>query len=245
MPAAQTPFASGRKLAETRILASDQPVRMRTTTKLLAGAAGLAAVAAAAATYSTWRTDRVQYETVLSLDGAELRRYPGTVLVETTAPSSRVAFRRLFRYIAGENAGGREVEMTAPVRTEGVEISMTAPVRVGRGDTGPTTVPVAAAADGSVTMAFYLPAEYTPETAPEPTNPDVDLVVEPPRTLAVRRFSWRPTADRVADQERRLLETLDEHGIESAGDPFFLGYDAPGTLPFLRTNEVAVPVRED
>jgi len=69
--------------------------------------------------------------------------------------------------------------------------------------------------------------------------------VEPPRTLAVRRFSWWPTANRVATQERRLLETLDRHGIEQVGEPFFLGYDAPGTLPFLRTNEVAVPVRED
>ena len=216
---------------------------MRTTTKLLAGTVGLAAVAAAAATYSTRRTDRVQYETVLALDDAELRRYPGVVLVETTAPSSRAAFRRLFRYIAGENAGGREVEMTAPVRTEGVEISMTAPVRVGRGTTG--SMPVAEAADGSVTMAFYLPNEYTLEQAPEPTNPDVELVVEPPRTLAVRRFSWWPTADRIAEQERRLLETLDDHGIEQVGEPFFLGYDSPGTLPFLRTNEVAVPVRED
>ena len=216
---------------------------MRTTTKLLAGAVGLAAVAAAAATYSTRRTDRVQYETVLALDDAELRRYPGVVLVETTAPSSRAAFQRLFRYIAGENAGGREVEMTAPVRTEGVEISMTAPVRVGRGTTG--SMPVAEAADGSVTMAFYLPNEYTLEQAPEPTNPDVELVVEPPRTLAVRRFSWWPTPRRVAKQERRLLETLDEHGIEQVDEPFFLGYDTPGTVPFLRTNEVAVPVRED
>lgn len=215
---------------------------MRTTTKLLAGAVGLAAAGAAAATYSTRRTDRVQYETVLSLDGVELRRYPSVVLVETTAPSSRVAFRRLFQYIAGENAGGREVEMTAPVRTEGAEISMTAPVRFGRGG-GP--MPGPEATDGSATMAFYLPSEYTPERAPEPTNPDVELVVEPPRTLAVRRFSWWPTASRVSNQERHLLETLDEHGIERVGEPFLLGYDAPGTLPFLRTNEVAVPVRED
>jgi len=215
---------------------------MRTTTKLLAGVVGLAAVTAAAATYGTRRTHRVEYEPVLSLGDVELRRYPGVVLAETTAPSSRAAFRRLFRYIAGENAGGREVEMTAPVRADGVDISMTAPVRVGRG-AGP--MPVAETEDGSVTMAFYLPSEYTLADAPEPRNPDVELVAEPPRTLAVRRFSWWPTADRVADQERRLLEALDDHGIERVGEPFYLGYDAPGTLPFLRTNEVAVPVRED
>jgi hypothetical protein len=30
-----------------------------------------------------------------------------------------------------------------------------------------------------------------------------------------------------------------------AGEPFFLGYDAPWTLPVLRRNEVAVEVESD
>lgn len=243
---------------------------MRRRTKLIAGAVGLAAVTAAAATtYSSRRTDRVDYETVLSLDGVELRRYPGVVLVETTAPSSRAAFSRLFQYINGENEGSREVAMTAPVRTEGAKLSMTTPVRVGRRQGGSISVPVrggrgdgrgggrrgmlgrrgskAGDSEGgeSVTMSFYLPKQYALDTAPEPTNPDVELVAEPPQTLAVRGFSWWPTERRVAAQERRLLDALESHDIETAGDPFFLGYDAPGTLPFLRTNEVAVPVQRE
>lgn len=219
---------------------------MRRATKFLVGAAGLALAAGTAwATYNTRNTDRVPYETVLDLDGVELRRYPGVVLVETTAPNARAAFSRLFRYISGENEGERDVEMTAPVRTEGEAIAMTAPVRVTRGVDVPMTAPVRIGeGDGDVTMSFYLPAEYTPETAPEPTNPDVHLVAEPPRTLAVVSFSWWPTEGRIRGHERRLLDVLDEHGVEPVGEPFFLGYDAPGTPPFLRTNEVAVPVRE-
>ena len=220
---------------------------MRTVTKLAAGAVGLTVAAGVAfATYNSRHTDRVAYDSVLSLDGVELRRYPASVLAETTAPTSREAFSRLFAYISGENEGEREVEMTAPVRTEGAEVSMTAPVRVRRGSRVSMTAPVRTdEADGDVTMAFYLPAKYGPDTAPVPTNPEVELVTEAPRTLAVRTFSWWPTDGRVAEQERRLLATLDDHGIEPTGEPFFLGYDAPGTLPFLRTNEVAVPVRED
>ena len=64
-----------------------------------------------------------------------------------------------------------------------------------------------------------------------------------PRTLAVVSFSWWPTAGRVERAERRLLATLADHGIEAVAEPFLLGYDAPWTPPFLRTNEVAVEVR--
>ncbi|WP_336035566.1 SOUL family heme-binding protein [Halobacterium yunchengense] len=214
---------------------------MRTTTRLAAwtvgvGAAALAA-AAAYATYASRQAERVDYERVLTLDGVELRRYPPAVLVETTAATPRGAFSRLFAYISGENEGRRDLSMTAPVRVDGATVPMTAPVRVGRGESerGESV---------GVTMAFYLPAEYTAETAPEPTDPDVELVAEPARTLAVRTFSWRPTEARVAAQRRRLLDALADRGVETAGEPFFLGYDAPGTLPFLRTNEVAVAVAD-
>ncbi|AHG02564.1 heme-binding protein [Halobacterium sp. DL1] len=219
---------------------------MRNSTRLLAAATGVvvtAALASAAVTYRSRQTEQLDYETVLALDGVELRRYPEAVAVETTAGDRREAFSRLFGYISDENAGERNIEMTAPVRMEAARIPMTAPVRVSPtamlpGADGPST-------DEDVRMAFYLPNEYTPETAPEPTDPDVSLVTEPARTLAVRGFSWRPTVGRIRDNERRLLERLDEHGIEPTGDPFFLGYDSPGTLPFLRTNEVAVPVQAD
>ncbi|WP_232703439.1 SOUL family heme-binding protein [Halobacterium wangiae] len=219
---------------------------MRTTTRVLAAAAGVAAtvgLAAAAVTYQSRQTERLDYDTVLTLDGVELRRYPETVLVESAAEDRREAFSRLFGYISGENTGERGIEMTAPVRIAGTRVPMTAPVRV-----RPTAVLPGGgerSAGEGVRMAFYLPADYTADSAPEPTDPDVDLVTEPARTVAVREFSWRPTDSRIRDHERRLLETLDEHGIEPTGDPFFLGYDSPGTLPFLRTNEVAVPVRAD
>jgi hypothetical protein len=91
-------------------------------------------------------------------------------------------------------------------------------------------------------MAFYLPAEYGPGTAPVPTDPTVRLVVEPPKTVAVRRFSWYAPERRVARQRRKLLSVLGARGIETRGEPYLLRYDDPWTPPFMRRNEVAIEV---
>jgi len=105
------------------------------------------------------------------------------------------------------------------------------------------TAPVRSAeSGGEVTMAFYLPAAYAPDTAPEPTDPAVSLVVEDTRKLAVRRFSWTATAERVRRHERDLLDAVAAHELQPQGEPFRMRYDAPGTPPFLRTNEVAVGI---
>ena len=151
---------------------------------------------------------------------------------------------------------GESIEMTSPVRTEpereaeSESVLMTSPVRTDDGD--------------EVRMGFYLPETYTLNTAPRPTDPAVSLAVEPPRSVAARRFSWWVTAWRTSRQQSKLLDTLSENGVTPIGEPFSLGYDAPGTEPgitraqtpllfslgydapgtppFLRTNEVAVEV---
>jgi hypothetical protein len=173
------------------------------------------------------------------IEDVELRQYPETVRVETTAKSERRAFRRLFGYIDGGNEGATELPMTAPVEVDdetvaesdeesaSTELPMTAPVEVEREESG-------------VRMAFYLPAEYDGESAPRPTDDDVRLVTEPARTLAVYTFSGRPTAGEKTTASEQLLETLARNDVLVAGEPFYLGYDAPYTLPPLRRNEMVV-----
>lgn len=206
---------------------------MKRRTKL--AIAGLGVVLAATALARTSRssdTETVPYTVVETLDDVEIRRYPTTVTVETTAQNTGVAFRRLFRYISGENLTRENVSMTAPVTTEprGQSIPMTAPVA-----TDPT--------DGGVQMSFYLPSSYEYDTAPRPTNPDVELVEHPARTLAVREFSWYATPRRTRRETDSLLRTLADNDLSVAGDPFLMQYDPPSTLPFFRTNEVAVEVQ--
>lgn len=243
----------------------------RSQAKAVVGAVGVGVAAAAVWTgvdiLRNRGVERVPYKPVGEIDGVEFRRYPETIRVRTTAPSNREAFFRLFRYIDGGNAGGQSVSMTAPVATEGEEgdgeaerdgaaIEMTAPVetRVGSpetdgGESIAMTAPVATEDDGAdedgVTMSFFLPEEYTPETAPEPTEEGVELVVDPPRTLAVVGFSWWTPEVRVASKRRELSERLDEAGIEAVDEPRLLRYDGPGTPPWRRTNEVVVEVDSD
>ncbi len=168
-----------------------------------------------------------RYAVVERLDcGVEIRAYDGRVAVETDARGQQdgEAFGRLFRYITGANAGGARIAMTAPVETEGRLIAMTVPIEQGAGGT----------------MRFYLPRTVAETGAPEPTEPGVRLARIPPERLAVLRFSGSATAEAREAQARILAEVLDKAGREPAEPPFFMGYDPPFSIPFLRRNEVAV-----
>ncbi len=203
-------------------------IRKRTLGLVTVGIAG--AALAVSTLYQRAATETVPHTVVARVNGVELRRYPETVAVETTADSQRVAFQRLFRYIAGGNSGGTEIEMTAPVELSGggATIAMTAPVEVGGTETQ--------------RMRFYLPPDFDRENPPQPIDDAVELTIIPERTLAVRRFTWRPTDARIDRESQALQETLADANVSLTGEPFFMGYDAPWTLPFLRRNEVAVEV---
>lgn len=168
-----------------------------------------------------------RYAVVERLDrGVEIRAYDGRVAVETDARGQQdgEAFGRLFRYITGANAGGARIAMTAPVETGGRLIAMTVPVEQGAGGT----------------MRFYLPRRVAEAGAPEPTEPCVRLTRIPPERLAVLRFSGSATAEAREAQARILAAVLDKTGRKPAEPPFFMGYDPPFSIPFLRRNEVAV-----
>lgn len=191
-------------------------------------------------------TETVPYTVVARLGDVELRRYPRVAMVETVAGSENEAFVRLFRYITGANEGSTDISMTAPVEIDGrgASIEMTTPVEIDLGRRLPERDDDEADSrrDAGVRMAFYLPAEYDPASAPTPTDDRVDLVTIPERTLAVKQFSWRPTTARITRERDELLATLADADVATVGEPFFMGYDAPWTLPFLRRNEVAVEV---
>ena len=210
---------------------------MRPLTKaLLVGGGALFAGWIGWGIYSSREAESVPYERQGTVDGTEIRRYPQTIRAETTAPNQRTAFRRLFNYISGANRGEESISMTAPVKTQsGESISMTAPVRS-------ETVETAGSDGEGLRMGFYLPAAYTPETAPEPTDEAVTLVTEPPKTVAVDQFSWFAPAWRVERRTEKLLASLAQAGIEPIDEPSLLRYNDPWTPPFMRRNEVVVEV---
>ena len=167
----------------------------------------------------------------------EIRRYPPRVAVEVRLPfageaSQNEAFKLLFAYIAGANSSaisrnGR-LGMTVPAEVQGNKrIAMTIPVQ-------------SSEAERHVRMQFFLPTNYTIDTAPKPRDARVRLVPRETETVASLRFSG--SGRDFAAREAELIKSLKGSAWQAVGAPYALFYDAPFTLPFLRRNEAAVAV---
>jgi len=145
---------------------------------------------------------------------------------------------------------GEKVAMTAPVVTErkGEKVAMTAPVVTERkeGEKVAMTAPVVTTAAAKVeTMQFILPSKYRRvEDAPVPTVAGVKLVQLPERTYAVLRYSGSTSFKDAEKRVGKLLPQLRSAGlaVRDEDDWQLYRYNPPFTLPFLRTNEVAVKV---
>ncbi len=174
-------------------------------------------------------TPEPPYDVIAKLgNNAEVRRYGERVAAETDMSNGlNGAFRCLAAYIGGANEGASEIAMTAPVATTKPEkIAMTAPVEIGP------------------TMRFFLPKTYTPATAPKPTDARIHLVDVPPRTEAVLRYTGPRGPARVDAKAADLKRLLQNSPYRPVGRPVGYFYDPPWTLPWLKRNEVAVPVEE-
>jgi hypothetical protein len=192
-------------------------------------------------------TEEPRHEVLERLaDSVEIRRYAPRLAAETTVTAAdsdaarSAAFRRLARYIFGANQGAREIAMTAPVETGGAKIAMTVPVETAPADDdGPGGFP---GRGEPVRMRFFLPAELSLATAPLPDDPEVRLVELPGETLAVRRFTGFWDDARLESELGALLDALAGSAWTPEGPPRAMFYDPPWTIPWLRRNEVALPV---
>lgn len=183
-------------------------------------------------------TEQPPYAVIGTQGPAEIRRYPARIAAETTIPaSSEVAargtgFRKLAGYIFGANTTRASIAMTAPVAQSSESIAMTAPVGV------------SAAPAAGWTIRFFMPARYTLDTLPAPRDPAIRLVPVPAETVAVVRFTGSTAPEAVATHQSSLLAALATGPWRPSGTPSAWFYDPPWTIPFLRRNEVAVPVEE-
>jgi hypothetical protein len=65
----------------------------------------------------------------------------------------------------------------------------------------------------------------------------------PAEWAAALRWSGRWTAGNLAQRTRQLQDVIAEAGWEVAGEPRWARFDPPWTPPFLRRNEIVIPVR--
>lgn len=146
----------------------------------------------------------------------EIRAYAPRIMA-VTAPQDGEdnGFRVLAGYIFGGNAQEQKIAMTAPV-----QVSM----------------------EGEPEMAFMMPGEYALEDLPEPDDNRVAFREAPAYTAAVIRFSGWASSEKADTSWQQLERFLIAEGIEIIGEPTLNQYNPPWTLPFLRRNEIIVPI---
>jgi effector-binding domain-containing protein len=187
-------------------------------------------------TIETMASEETPYE-VIEADGKlEIRLYAAHIVAETIVDGSledagSKAFRRLFRYISGDNKSRDKVAMTAPVsqQSSGEKIAMTAPVGQQR-------------VNEMWAVSFTMPASYTLQTLPEPDDPEVTLRQVPARRMATVRYSGFWSEKNYLRYKAELESWIDSKGLITVGDPVWARYNAPFTPWFLRRNEILIPV---
>lgn len=212
--------------------------------KVLAGLLlGGVLVALAAWTYvgyaSTRGIETPAYTLAAEGNGYEVREYAPYIRAEVTLQGAYRdtlygGFRNVADYIFGNNTTRSAVAMTAPVLQEpaGSEtIAMTAPVLHEQ--------------EGSAyTVSFIMPSSYTLETLPQPNNDKVKLRAVPKTRFAVLKFGGYATERRSARKTAWLQERITAAGLLPAGPPIVAQYDPPWTPPYMRRNEIQIPLKD-
>ena len=114
--------------------------------------------------------EQPKYKVIARNKNIEIRNYAPMIVAETEVAGDRdkaisEGFRTIADYIFGNNLSSRKVTMTAPVTQQGIE--------------------------NTWQVRFVMPASYTMDTLPKPTNPVVKL--EEVEEKAIRRNPPFPT----------------------------------------------------
>ncbi len=168
------------------------------------------------------RLEEPTYETTHKFDLFEIRQYHDSIEVRFSVSNSNnfhpsTSFRNIANYIFGQNSKAERIAMTAPVKQwkEGQNHK----------------------------MAFTIPRKYNFSNLPSPNNKSIELLEVKGKLNAVIKFSGFSNEKKVVKITKKLLDLIHESGFESTGSPILAVYDKPTTLPFLRRNEILIPIK--
>ncbi|CAM3606407.1 SOUL family heme-binding protein [Polynucleobacter brandtiae] len=193
-------------------------------------------------------TEEPKYSLLEKSESFELRSYAPQIIAQVKVTgdmdaASSQGFRLIAAYIFGQNQVNQTIAMTAPVgiemntQAQNAKIAMTAPV-------GIQADKESQAGAQQWTVSFVMPAEYTLTSLPKPINPQVKIRELPAEKKAVLVFSGLYSEDKVLEKTQALEAWIKLKGLQITGEPQFARYNPPWTLPFLRRNEILIPVRD-
>ena len=162
------------------------------------------------------------YELLQKYRGFEVRKYADTIQARvTTSGMNYGESARPFRRIAGYIFGGNERQQS---------IAMTAPVHMWQ------------SGDESL-MAFTMPSEHKMKDLPKPNDSGVELLHVEGEIVAVLKFSGLSRPSKSLRLQKKLRTLIEAEGLTASGHARLAVYDNPmSTLPFLRRNEIHLPI---
>jgi len=197
-------------------------------------------LSSACSVFGVQTVEEARYELVHKDNQFEIREYATLVIAQTRVSADyekagNQAFRKLFRYISGENETRTEISMTAPVIADEQAAN--------KGENIAMTAPVTSEQDGDQwRYSFVLPDQYTIDSAPRPLNPEVTLVEVPSKQVASVQYSGRASPKARRAYTESLSTWIEAQGLKMLSKPRWAGYNPPFTIPWFRRNEVLIDV---
>ncbi|GFR49875.1 hypothetical protein Agub_g11979 [Astrephomene gubernaculifera] len=159
-------------------------------------------------------------------------------------------------------ADSQKIAMTAPV------VMQTGPTPTPTTSTSPATAPSPDAASSTPSpasgsdpnpppapapgtqrvMSFIMPSKYSSVAdLPLPKDARVKLIEVPERSYAAVTFRGSMSQQVAASREAELRSAAEREGVRLSDDPNavqYCSYNPPWCLPWLRTNDILIPVAE-
>ena len=165
----------------------------------------------------------------------QIRKYRPFILAQTMIRGNfetarELGFKRLFRFLQGQNNLHDSIPMTAPVfQVRGDRMSL-------------TSIPEAhAPLKESWIISFILPARYSVGNLPQPIDSSIKLIKVPSITVASLRYNGVNTELQMDLKTQELFSWLDSHpNYKTISEPRFAQYDSPYVISFFRRNEIQI-----
>ena len=168
---------------------------------------------------SVMAAEEVKYIIVSKSELYEIRKYSDRLVIETKTSNQNSGFRKLFKYISGDNKDKKEIKMTTPVtQTE---------------------------KNGNMIMQFYIPTELDENNIPDPNNSEVKILNIKGGYYAVIVYSGRASDNNYVKHKNILEDQLKKDKISIISKPIIATYNSPFTLPILRRNEVMFKIESN
>ena len=163
--------------------------------------------------------EEVKYTIIVKNKLYEIREYSDRLVIETKTSDQSSSFRKLFKYISGNNKDKKEIKMTTPVtQTE---------------------------KNGNMTMQFYMPTEFDESNVPDPNNSEVKVLNIKGGYYAAIKYSGRASDGNYVKHKDILEYQLKKDEISIISKPIRATYNSPFTLPMLRRNEVMFKIEKN